>query len=77
MQENTNLGNTLDGGNVKRIIMPLDVNEKATPELNLVGSDPVVFSFFYTSVCWALILKPVGVFCCSDARLVIMKLPSW
>ncbi|XP_050736587.1 carotenoid isomerooxygenase-like [Eriocheir sinensis] len=36
LRENPNLGNELDGGNVKRIIMPLDVNEKATPELNLV-----------------------------------------
>ncbi|KAG0716951.1 Beta,beta-carotene 15,15'-dioxygenase [Chionoecetes opilio] len=26
----------MDGGNLKRIIVPLDVNEKATPELNLV-----------------------------------------
>ncbi|KAG7157614.1 carotenoid isomerooxygenase-like [Homarus americanus] len=31
-----NLGNELDGGNVKRIVIPMEVSEKVAPELNLV-----------------------------------------
>lgn len=31
------MGNNLDGGKVKRIIIPLEVPEKAAPELNLVS----------------------------------------
>nr|XP_045609656.1 carotenoid isomerooxygenase-like [Procambarus clarkii] len=35
-EKGANLGNELDGGNVKRIVVPLGVSEKAAPELNLV-----------------------------------------
>lgn len=37
LRENgANLGTTLDGGKVKRIVIPLEVPDKAAPELNLV-----------------------------------------
>lgn len=44
LQENgATLGSSLDGGNVKRIVIPLEVSDKVAPEMNVVSARMVPY----------------------------------